>query len=64
MIKYCRECQKCKARTHENGIEVMCTNDLAPNSWRNKWILRRPGMLQLMCPVPEQWFEPKELNTV
>ena len=61
MIKYCRDCNKCKSRAHPEGVEVMCTNELSPSSWRNKWILRTPGRLPLMCPVPEQWFQPKEL---
>jgi len=41
----------------------MCTNDLAPESWRNKWILRTEAATiksPLMCPVPDIWFKQKD----
>lgn len=65
MIKYCSDCALVKFNViKHNGIatgdvEVMCTSELAPESWRNKFIRHFKGQPKKMCPVPEKWFKDK-----
>lgn len=62
MIAFCTDCFYCNFRKHPEGVEVTCSNELAPVSWRNKWILRRPTQDRLKCPIPEHWFLKKSSN--
>lgn len=62
MIRYCNKCDHCEHRQILGGVDVKCTNELAPNSWRNKWIHRTETATiksPLMCPVPDKWFREK-----
>jgi len=56
MPAFCADCAYCSFRKQPDGIEVMCSNELAPISWRNTWILRKPTQDRLRCPMPQQWF--------
>jgi hypothetical protein len=57
--RFCVDCSHCSFRKKDDGIEVMCSNELAPISWRNKWILRKPTQKRLLCPNPTMWFHKK-----
>lgn len=65
MIKYCADCALVKFHViKHNGVptgdaDVMCTSELAPIAWRNKYIRYRKGQDRMKCPVPEQWFKEK-----
>jgi len=63
MIKYCKQCAHCDFRQVPGGVEVLCNSELAPESWRRKWIHRTTEKTissPLMCPVPDKWFKEKK----